>query len=176
MLLWYCYNQLALLTYINYVPFSAVTTPFNKSVLRELFRTALACVTHLIYVKYFLFLDVIVFIIEKCYWKKCKNWTYILRIFFEKHLEIKLHPSVTCTCANDSFWNLVRLYRPFWYFKPTSYFLRLDSWFKTLKFSKVYLLDKRSFSTSFLIFDSVKKNWFLVCKLHTSHMVQQVIL
>ena len=80
-----------------------------------------------------------------------------------------------CTCANDSFWNLVRLYRPFWYFKPTSYFLRLDSWFKTLKLSKVYLLDKRGFSTSLSIFDNVMKNWFLVCKLHISHMIQQMI-
>ena len=36
-----------------------------------------------------------------------------------------------CTCANDSFWNAVRIYGPnFGHFKTTSWFNTLDAWYE----------------------------------------------
>ena len=75
----------------------------------------------------------------------------------------------------DSFWRLVRVYRPiFWHFKNKSWFLKLNIG-SDLETLKVYLLDKRSLLiTLFFISNSFSENHFLVCKLHTSHATKWI--
>ena len=58
----------------------------------------------------------------------------------------------------------------FWHFKTNSYILRSEIC-KTLKLSKLYLLDKESWLMKpFSIFDDFVKNPFLICKLHINHV------
>ena len=91
-------------------------------------------------------------------------------LFFQKYFYKITFLCCFCVFAKSLILKLSENYRAIIQLSKITQFPRLQIYTMTLKFSKVSLLDRRScLVASFLIFADVNKNWFIVCKLHTSH-------